>query len=408
MKIPCYHCDTTTVLEVDFEVKNFVCPVCHSLYSADNGDFRLASKFNNKNPYVGLKLGEKGIIRGISYTITGILVKKAYGSYYWNEYILRDTTGGFMFLSESDGHWILLKEIEDKFVVTHHPKYLDYGEISMNLYDYTDVEIVSAQGFFDFEIPKKKVHTIEYINAPYIISIEKIDNTETAFFGEHISKREIKKAFPAFTLPYQSGTGLVQPFYFQVRNSAIIFCVIAILILVSHWQIYKDRVEKNIINTDFSFQDYNNKEFVSPSFVLEGGSAPMTVALHSAVDNSWANVQVALINEQTNDEVYANKDVEYYHGYTDGESWSEGDTSEDFNICGVKAGKYHLTITPQKAPEDAANNSISVKVVWSEPSMRNAWLIIIGMGVLTVAIYYLNLNFERKRWAESDHSPYEE
>lgn len=408
MQIPCYHCDTTTVLDVDFEVKNFVCPVCHSLYSSDADGFRLASTFNNRNPYVGLKLGEKGSIKGIQYTVTGILVKKAYGSYYWNEYVLRDTSAGFMYLSESDGHWILSKEIEDKFEVSNRPTYIDHGEIRMNLYDYTDVEIVSAQGFFDFEIPKKKVHTIEYINAPYIISIEKFEKTEAAFFGEHISKREIKKAFPDFDLPYQSGTGLVQPFFLDVRNSALIFCVIAILILVSHWQIYKDRVEKNIINTDFSFEQYNNKEFVSPSFVLEGGSAPMTVSLHSDVDNSWANVQVALINEQTNDEVYANKDIEYYHGYTDGESWSEGNASEDFNICGVKAGKYHLTITPQKAPEDTVNNAMSVRVVWSEPSMRNAWFIIFFMAILLAVIYFINLNFEKKRWAESNYSPYEE
>lgn len=408
MKISCYHCDTTTTLDVDFEVKNFVCPVCHSLYSSDNGEFRLASKFNDKINYVGLKLGEKGILKGIQYTITGILVKKAYGSYYWNEYILQDTSGGFMYLSESDGHWIILKEIADKFEVSHRPKYLDHEEIRMNLYDYTDVEIVSAQGFFDFEIPKKKVHTIEYINSPYIISIEKFENTEATFFGEHISKNEIKKAFPDFELPYQSGTGLVQPFFFDVRNSAIIFCVIALFIFVSHGFIYKDRVQKNIINSDFSFQDYNNKEFVSPSFVLEGASAPMTVSLHSDVDNSWANVQVALINEQTNDEVYANKDIEYYHGYTDGENWSEGNASEEFNICGVTAGKYHLTVTPQKAPEDTSNNKMSVRVVWSEPSMRNAYLIIVFMGILLLALYFININFEKKRWAESNYSPYEE
>ena len=58
---------------------------------------------------------------------------------------------------------------------------------------------------------------------------------------------------------------------------------------------------------------------------------------------------MALVNENNGEEVYASKDIEYYHGYTDGENWTEGSNSEDFNLCGVAAGKYHLTITPSKA-----------------------------------------------------------
>lgn len=46
MKVPCYDCNTVTELEVDFEVVNFVCPNCHSLYWADSeGQLRLKSKF---------------------------------------------------------------------------------------------------------------------------------------------------------------------------------------------------------------------------------------------------------------------------------------------------------------------------------------------------------------------------
>jgi hypothetical protein len=35
------------------------------------------------------------------------------------------------------------------------------------------------------------------------------------------------------------------------------------------------------------------------------------------VRRSWVNVQVALINEKTGEEVYASKDIEH-SGYTDG------------------------------------------------------------------------------------------
>jgi hypothetical protein len=161
------------------------------------------------------------------------------------------------------------------------------------------------------------------------------------------------------------------------------------------------------LSQSLTFDQYNEKSFVSPSFVLEGGSAPLTISTRSDVDNSWANLQVALVNEKTNEEIYANKDIEYYHGYTDGENWTEGDTSEEFNICGVSEGKYHIVITPMKAPEDIANNFIKVNAVWNQPSMWNVWMPILFMGILTVGLYYLSIYFEQKRWTESNYSPYD-
>lgn len=407
MKVPCPECNVTTDLDVNFEVKSFACPNCQSLYIASSDGLRLHKKFKHEQEYKGLAIGQKGNLKGEEYTVTGLLVKETYGLYYWREYVLQSASGDFRYLSEADGHWILLKDIEEKHNVKNHPPYIDHEELRLNLYEYTDAEIVAARGYFDFVIPDKKISMFEYIAPPYIISIERLSDTENNFFGEHISKAEIKKGFPAINLPYQQGVGIVAPFYLNVKNSAIIFCVAALLILISHVLIYKDRTEETVLSKDFQFSEFINKDFVSPSFTLEGGSAPMTVSVHTNTNNSWANVQVALINESTNEEVYANKDVEYYHGYTDGENWTEGDNNEEFYICGVNAGKYHLAITPQKATEDLENNSMKVDVVWNQPSMWNVWIPIVLMGIAMIGIYCLNVNFERTRWAESDYSPFE-
>lgn len=407
MKVPCYHCDVTTEVPVNFEVKTFVCPNCQQLYLMADDGLRAERKLNYKRPSGGLTIGQKGMLRGEEYTVTGILTKKAYGTYYWDEYILESTAGGFVYLSEASGHWILLREVEDSYDITNHPKFLTHNDIRMHLYDYTDTQIVAAQGYFDFIIPQKKVHMVEYIQPPYIISIEALGDNESTFFGEHISVKEITKGFPMSRVPVKSGTGIVQPFLINIRTLAIIMCSVAILILCSHLYIYSGRSEQVVFNKSFTFDQYNDKSFVSPSFILEGGSAPLTVSTRSDVDNSWANVQVALVNEITNEEVSASKDIEYYHGYTDGENWTEGDNSEEFNICGVNAGKYHLVITPMKAPEDISNNFIKVSAVWNQPSMWNVWLPIIVMGIITVGLYYLRIHFEQKRWAESDFSPFE-
>ena len=133
----------------------------------------------------------------------------------------------------------------------------------------------------------------------------------------------------------------------------------------------------------------------------------MAASAPAPVDNSWASVQIALINEKTGEEVYANKDIEYYHGYTDGESWSEGSNTEEFNLCGVSAGKYHLAISSSKDTADLNATYVAIKANWNAPSNRNVWFICILMGVITLGLFYLDRNFEIKRWSDSSYTPYD-
>ncbi|WP_442786859.1 DUF4178 domain-containing protein [Flavobacterium suncheonense] len=406
MKVPCYQCNTTTEVAVAFEVKNFACPNCQSLYDYHNGGLRFERKFSHKKIFDHLKIGQSGMLRGKKYTVVALVVKKVYRVYFWKEYTLQDEQGNFIYLSETDGHWILLKKSDKQYEVSGRPKVLRHNGMVLDLYEATHAEIVTAQGYFDLKLPKGKIWMAEFINPPYILSVEDIPGANGTYFGEHISRSEIKKAFSGTSLPHKSGVGIVQPFLFPLKQTVIIFCVVAILMLISHGFIYANQNQTDILREDLTFTASNNKEVVSKSFELQGGSAPMTISVSSNVDNSWANVQLALVNENTGEERYASKDIEYYHGYSGGENWTEGSTQEEFNICGVSQGRYHIVITPQKAPEDFLNDRLSVQVVWNTSSMSNVWMVIFFMGILSAALYFLNKYFEQQRWADSDNSPY--
>lgn len=399
MTVPCYNCNTTTTLDVNFEVITFACPNCTSVYknSRDAG-----LKFHNKRtPYSfdeKFELGKTAAFDDKEYKITGILIKKNKG-FEWTEYILATKQGDYLYLSEAAGHWIILSEIEFDKKVGNHPLTLEYEDITYDRFDYYYPTLIAAQGFFDFDI-FDKIELIEFINPPLMLSFEKSGHEQVSFLGRHISKSEIRKAFGTSRLPSKRGIGQVQPFIFNIRDLTLTFCGIAVLILITNWYLNKDRVEKNVLNTEISFNQFTNKDYITPSFNLVGSSAPLSIRVHSNVDNSWANVQVALINETTGEEIYANKDIEYYHGYTDGENWTEGDPTEEFNICGVAAGKYHLAITPMKATEDVQNQTVQIQASWSSPSTRNVWMVLIFMAVFVIGMYYLDKNFEERRWNE--------
>ena len=407
MKVPCFRCDTTTELDVNFEVISFACPNCVAVYNNSNRAGLKWSRNLERYDFADkLEIGQQGVFNNQTYTVTGILIKEHEG-FDWAEYSLQGTEpDSYIYLSEADGHWIILEEIEFDQMVGNHPSTIKHEDTTFDLYEYNYPKLVAAKGCFDYEILQKS-QLIEYINPPLVLSIEKTGKVETTFLGKHIAKSAIKKAFGLSILPTKRGTGLVQPFLFNIGNLAITFCVVALMMLVTSWYLNKDQLENKVLDTRLVINQLNNKEFTSPSFELKGSAAPMSISLYSPVSNSWASVQLALINETTGDEVYANKDIEYYSGYTDGESWTEGSNSEKFNLCGVPAGKYHFVITPSKAMEDLYTEYIDVKATWRAPSNWNVWFISILMAVITIGLYYLEKNFEIKRWSDSRFSPYD-
>lgn len=407
MEIACFNCNTKTDLTVQMELVDFVCPNCGTIYQKDSdGELKIFDKLKlRQKSLYGLKLGQKGILKGEVYTITALLIKSVGGRFHWTEYILQNLKGEFLYLSECDGHWILLEEIEFEKKVGHHPKVLYHDDIRFELYELCNPELEWAEGYFDFKI-SEKLRIAEYVNPPYLLSFEIQDQNQTAFFGKHISSGEVKKAFSVKDLPYRIGVGQVQPFYVDMRNLPLAFVSVALMIFGTHWYFNADRVEKQVLDVVLNLDNFNEKDYVTPSFELKGSPAPLTVSVNSDVDNSWANLQLALVNEKTNEEVYTSKDIEYYHGYEGGENWSEGSTSEEFNICGVGSGKYHLVVTPMKSADDHTTTNVTVNASWSKPSYRNVWLTYIFMGIVLITIYYLEHYFETKRWENSDYSPY--
>ncbi len=403
MEVTCTKCQAVTVADVAFEATHFSCPSCRSIFKFEQGKLSFERRFSDKSQVDGITVGQKGILYGVEYTVTGIVVKKVYGAYYWREYILVDKEGNFRYLSESEGHWILLRDIDDAGEAVNHPEILEYDEKEFNLYEYTKAEIVTAMGFFDFRLQQEKIPMADYICPPYMLSYESMNGTKSAFIGEHISRRTLARGFKGVYFPYAAGVGVLSPRLVDTRNMAIVFCSVAILMFLSHYFVYNGKSGKTVLDTEISLY---SQGFVSPAFDLKGGAAPLSIRLYSNVDNSWASADVALVNEGTGEESYASKDIEYYHGYTDGENWSEGSPSEKFYLCGVAAGKYHLVITPSKAPETTASG-MTVKATWDEPSYRNVIWLIALLGLIWFCFYRYDEYTEKQRWADSDHSPYD-
>src|SRR5204863_9608573 len=63
--------------------------------------------------------------------------------------------------------------------------------------------------------------------------------------------------------------------------------------------------------------------FFSEPFTLVGGKN-VEIGFHAALENNWGYIVASLVNTGSGDVITVDANMEYYAGYDDGESWSEG------------------------------------------------------------------------------------
>ncbi|KPH11333.1 hypothetical protein AMQ68_18095 [Chryseobacterium sp. ERMR1:04] len=346
MHYTCPVCNTENPRDFMYSIEEYVCKSCSYLIDVEKSFSKKLVKKPIEN--VVLEIGQKGILDNTEYTVDAIVVRKYGIEIYWREYYLKDKKGDDAFLSESDGHWVLLYPVHTEDVKKKSSKIAELHTRNYRWYETTECSIHAAEGFFEEKLNFNLATYKEYVNGTNMISQEQSGSKNQYFAGKHISKHLVKKSFKLSHMPNYSGIGIVQPYYIDIKQAINILGIAGLFICLLQLYVYTSRTNTSVFQDTIKFEDVKNKEMVSKSFTLSGGSAPLKVSAHSEVDNSWANLQLSLVNESTNETVYTSKDIEQYHGYEDGENWSEGKTTEEFNLCGIAPGKYHFVISAEK------------------------------------------------------------
>ena len=404
MDITCANCNTKVSLSIDLNYKYYTCFSCHSNFKFDNGSLKYIDKLFDVSYPSLIKIGTKGLLKGEEYTVVNYTYKKNEKNEYWFEYQLKSGSNKELYLTEEGGHWVLEekvdpKDIKDKFG-------LFYKDIEFKKYETGKSHEFYRCGFFEYKFDSSFSYYEEYINPPFCISIEKDDNENQYFHGEHIYSKIINKTFEIQNPPFKDSVGLVQPFYYNLNQVFTIFVVGIIIITALHIMFYSQSKEQLIYQDTFDLNQVNNKELYTDAFQLNGPIAPLSIAINSSVDNSWMTTDFALINQKTNETVYFTKDLEYYHGYSEGENWTEGSISDEFNICGVSEGSYKIMILPNKDITDTNNTSLNLKIYWGKPDNWNLYVVIFVFIVIGAILFFIRNSFESSRWEDSYYSPY--
>ncbi|MFA6085670.1 DUF4178 domain-containing protein [Mucilaginibacter sp.] len=368
-----------------------------------------------------IKLGSTGVLNNIEFKVIGYIEKKEQASHYaWREYIIYNYQKGYATLSEFDGHWNFVAGKEfypelDK-LSNRTWDFIDYEGNVYNLFNRYTAVTTALIGEFDWDILTEKAQTAEFIAPPQIIIKEQGKGAGVADFylGKYIEAKEIAGVFKANIeqFPQKIGIGANEPSVYAKRwfpaykLTPVLIVLVAVIGFTASFINPRHLVMDNdytIISDSTKVNEF--KPFITPSFELNNSSSALEFLIKSNIDNNWLETTVVLVNEKDNQSWEVTESIEYYHGYEDGESWTEGSQEAEVLLSGIPAGKYHLNIYP--ASGDINNKNIHISIVANPVVWRNVLVTILLLFLYPLYTWFRMRNYEKKRWMNSDYSPYE-
>jgi hypothetical protein len=130
------------------------------------------------------------------------------------------------------------------------------------------------------------------------------------------------------------------------------------------------------------------------------GNRNVRITAGAPVNNSWADLDIDLINDQSQEVESVNVPVEYYTGTDSDGAWSEGGRSNDAALSSLPAGKYTLRVEGTWQNWQAPM-PVTLKVEQNVMRGVNFIVALILLAIVPVLGLIRKFSFETSRWKDS-------
>ncbi|HLZ52270.1 MAG TPA: DUF4178 domain-containing protein [Candidatus Acidoferrum sp.] len=410
----CPQCGAAITLRALGHAETVVCESCHSILDAKDPNLQILQKFQVITGEVPplIPLGSRGKLRGTDYEVIGFQRRSITVEgirYDWHEYVLFNPYKATHYLTEYNGHWNDISVCKELPVVNFSTvNYL--GEVYRH-FQTSDANTNYVLGEFPWQVRVGEQATVtDYVKPPRVLSSEKSANEVTWSLGEYMYGADIWKSFNLPGQPPEAfGVYENQPSPVSENVKGIWSAFLAFALLLLFLMAGFDFASSKTTVFDSSYrlnagEPKGEASFVTDVFDLGGRTSNVQITTSASVDNSWIYLNYALINQDSGQAWDFGREVSYYHGYDSDGSWTEGSRRDTVVIPSVPAGHYYLRIEPEV---DARHPPISysVQVKRDVPVLGFFGIAFLALLLPAIAITWRSMNFERMRWAESDHPP---
>lgn len=419
--VSCPHCGSPLELRAPDKTERVTCPSCNSLLDVNQGQLRFLQSLEQPSFQPVIPLGTTGDVPEGKMTVIGAMQRSVTiqgTQYFWSEYLLYSPPIGFRWLVDSDDHWNYVRAVPPG-EVSESGRYAHFQNKNYRIFQDAQCRVECVLGEFYWKVEAgEQVRGVDYVAPPLMLSKEEsrayiADPEEPSgkrrvageinwSLGTYLTVPQIEKSFGVKGLPKPSTIAPNQPY----RHKWIYkywLGSLALLLLIGFFALVTSGSSKEVFSQSVTFQPLPNEDgtqvFFSQPFEL-AGRRNIEIIGESPVDNTWVYLEGDLINDETGVVQSFPIDISYYHGVEDGESWTEGAQNDAAYTSSMPAGRYILRLEGQweRWGQPA---TVNVKIEQNVIHGFNLIGALVIVSILPVLMLIYQINFERRRWADS-------
>jgi hypothetical protein len=410
----CPNCGGPMDLVAPDKAERVTCPNCNSLLDVNQGNlsyFKSLAPPPDAPDFVA-PIGAEGVFPGdVKFKIIGAVVRSVTiegVKYFWHEYLLYNPMVGFRWLVHSDNHWNFVEPVNPAEVQTSESlggvgTTVNYNGETYKIFQDAPAVVEYVKGEFYWRVEQgETVRATDYVSPPRMLSREATKDEINWSLGTYMRVEDVEKIFGINGIPRPWGVAPNQPFTgrFYYTWGAL---PLLILILLPIFMLPLTGAKRTVLEQQVVLPAMPNQgaeqTVSSQAFDLKPNHN-VRITASAQVNNSWADLDADLYNEQNQEIESINVPIEYYNGVEDGESWSEGDQKQDATISSPGGGKYTLQVhgTWEQWQQPMP---LQLKVEQGVNRGVNFLCAFILLLIVPVLGFFRKFSFESARWRDS-------
>lgn len=410
----CPNCGGPLALVAPDKAERVTCPNCDSLLDVNQGNLtylRSLTPTEGDRNFV-LPVGAEGTFKdNVKFRIIGAVVRSVTiegETYYWHEYLLYNPSIGFRWLVHSDNHWNFVEPVNPAEITTSEnvlgARTATYNGSTFRIFQDAQAVVQYVKGEFYWRVEQgETVRAVDYISPPLMLSQESTGNEINWSAGVYMTNAEVEKAFGLADLPKPWSVAPNQPFtgrfYYTWGLLPLLLLLVVGVLMIPIAGLTSTVLSEKITLQPASGTAAAPQVAFSQPFELKR-NRNVRISASAPVDNSAADLDIDLVNEQNNEIESVNIPISFYQGVEDGESWSEGSPTNDATLSSLAAGRYRLRV--EGTLENVAQPlSVDLKVEQNVNRGVNFLCAFIVLLIVPILGLFRKMAFESRRWKDS-------
>ena len=386
--IRCPNCGAPLKIVGGRNIHSITCEYCGSLIDLHE-NYKVLSKFEVlKNPGGSpFEVGMRGKIKGIEFIITGFVV---YGlspgsRSVWVDYSLYSPIYGYAWMTYEDGALSFSRRLRQMPSVDmnrmEEGKSFRFKGEKYRVYEKYRAYVQSVMGSLTYIARKgDSIYVVEALNPPFGIAYERSEDEIEYYLMEYLEPAEVYESFGVSAVDVERDNPLKpfsSPFFASLFKSSLIFFFISLAALAY----IRHEGKGSVVENGY----IRGRELKSTLQIRQAAPRLLDVHIYAGLDNEWKSYALELYDEDGVKIYSKNFELSYYHGYEDGESWSEGSDETDIYIRVQRPGKYILRVRDFSPSKRCSNHVVVREGVWR----LRYFLIVFIMSIVGMLAYPL-------------------